>query len=121
MEKDNRGVRVALVAGVTGIVGLSFAELLVGTTTNEGHPGWRVYGVARRPRASWFKPHIAAYLQCNLLNRDQTLATLSPLADITHLFFTTWTNCGKEEANVEANSSMLCNTLDDLLLHATGL
>ncbi|MCO5584238.1 hypothetical protein L7F22_038162 [Adiantum nelumboides] len=121
MEKDTHGKRVALVAGVTGIVGLSLAELLVGTATTEERPDWRVYGVARRPRPSWFTPHIAAFLQCDLLDQEQTLATLSPLTDITHLFFTTWTNRVTEEANVEANSSMLRNTLDALLPHATGL
>ncbi|MCO5594481.1 hypothetical protein L7F22_048512 [Adiantum nelumboides] len=117
VKNESCGERVALVAGVTGIVGLRLAELMVGTD-----PGWaRVYGVARRPKPSWFKPRIAGYLQCDLLDREQTLATLSPLTDVTHLFFTTVTIRDTEEENVQANGSMLRNTLDALLSKGGGL
>jgi hypothetical protein len=32
------------------------------------------------------------YIQCNLLEREQTLAKLSPFHDVIHIFYVTWVN-----------------------------
>ncbi|KAE9461828.1 hypothetical protein C3L33_06262, partial [Rhododendron williamsianum] len=55
---------VALVVGVTGIVGNSLAQVL----PLSGTPGgpWKVYGVARRPRPAWTANHPLRYIQCDL-------------------------------------------------------
>ncbi|KAG0604448.1 hypothetical protein M758_10G173000 [Ceratodon purpureus] len=101
--------KVALILGVTGIVGNYLAELL---TRPDAHGGpWKVYGVARRPRPEWI-PAAVEYLQADLLDREQTQAKLGALTDVTHFFWTTWVQGKDEKENIELNSRMLQNPLD---------
>ncbi|KAH9533745.1 hypothetical protein CY35_18G068400 [Sphagnum magellanicum] len=111
--------KVALIPGVTGIVGNSLADLLA----EEDAPGgpWKVYGVARRPKPDWLKQTNLEYIQCNLLDREQTLAKLSPLHDVTHIFYVTWVSRSTEEENCKDNGAMLHNVLDALLPNAKHL
>lgn len=104
---------VALVLGVTGIVGNSLAEILPLSDTPGGP--WKVYGVARRPRPPWNADHPIHYIQCDLLDPEDTLAKLSPLTDVTHIFYVTWTNRSKEAENIEANGAMLRNVFHALI------
>lgn len=56
---------VALILGVTGIVGNSLAEILQ-LDYVPGGP-WKAYGVARRPRPSWNANHLPVeYIQCDV-------------------------------------------------------
>ncbi|WMV50998.1 hypothetical protein MTR67_044383, partial [Solanum verrucosum] len=55
---------VALIIGVTGIVGNSLAEILPRPDTPGGP--WKVYGVARRPRPLWNVDHPIEYIQCDI-------------------------------------------------------
>nr|GMD09949.1 3-oxo-Delta(4,5)-steroid 5-beta-reductase-like [Ipomoea batatas] len=55
---------VALIVGVTGIVGNSLAEILPLADTPGGP--WKVYGVARRPRPVWNADHPIEYIQCDI-------------------------------------------------------
>jgi nucleoside-diphosphate-sugar epimerase len=104
--------KVALILGVTGIVGNYLAELL---TKPDAYGGpWKVYGVARRPRPEWI-PSAAEYVQVNLLDREQTLAKLGALTDVTHVFWTTWVQGNNERENIELNSQMLQNPLDAVM------
>jgi nucleoside-diphosphate-sugar epimerase len=82
--------KVALIAGVTGIVGNTLADQLA----EDNAPGgpWKVYGLARRPKPNWLNQSNLIYIQCNLLEREQTLAKLSPLHDVIHIFYVTWVN-----------------------------
>ncbi|PRQ22797.1 putative oxidoreductase [Rosa chinensis] len=75
---------VALVLGVTGLVGNSLAEILPLPDTPGGP--WKVYGVARRPRPQWNADHPIQYIQCDLSDSTQTEAELSQLTDVTHIF-----------------------------------
>ncbi|KAJ7299518.1 hypothetical protein O6H91_Y215200 [Diphasiastrum complanatum] len=95
---------VALVAGVTGIVGNGLGELLSKTDT-QGAP-WKIYGIGSR---------------IDLLDRDQTLSKLSHLRDVTHLFWVVWALRDTEQENVQVNGSMLQNVIDALLPNAQGL
>lgn len=106
--------KVALILGVTGIVGNYLAELL----SKPSAPGgpWKVYGVGRRPRPTWI-PSSVEYLQVDLLDREATLAKLGALKDVTHLFFTTWVQGKTEKENIELNSRLLQNPVDALLPH----
>ncbi|KAL2505834.1 Delta(4)-3-oxosteroid 5-beta-reductase [Abeliophyllum distichum] len=70
---------VALIIGVTGIVGNSLAEILPLSDTPGGP--WKVYGVARRPRPAWNAEHPVQYIQCDVSDEKQTSAKLSPLTD----------------------------------------
>lgn len=114
MTKQN----VALVVGSTGIVGEALVELLSKADTPGGP--WKVYGLARRSRPSWLDPQ-DLYIQCDLLKRDDALAKLSPLADVTHIFWVTWVGKPTEAENVEANGKMFRNALDALLPVAKDL
>jgi nucleoside-diphosphate-sugar epimerase len=111
--------KVALIAGVTGIVGNTLADQLA----EEDAPGgpWKVYGLARRPKPDWLNQSNLIYIQCNLLEREQTLAKLSPLHDVTHIFYVTWVNRDTEEESCEANGGMLRNVIDGLLPNAKEL
>ncbi|KAE9447123.1 hypothetical protein C3L33_20981, partial [Rhododendron williamsianum] len=110
---------VALIIGVTGIVGNSLAEILPLSDTPGGP--WKVYGVARSPRPTWNADHPIDYVQCDISDPDLTESTLSPLTDVTHLFYTTWTNRSIETENCQANGAMLRNVLSTLIPNAPNL
>ncbi|KAH9310598.1 hypothetical protein KI387_025633, partial [Taxus chinensis] len=84
-EVKSEKERVALVVGVTGIVGNSLAEFLPLSDTLGGP--WKVYGVARRSKPDWSADTPVHYLQCDVLNREETLEKISALKDVTTLFW----------------------------------
>lgn len=110
---------VALVIGVTGIVGNSLAEILPLSDTPGGP--WKVYGVARRPRPSWNADHPIEYVQCDISNSDETQSKLSQLTDVTHIFYVTWSNRPTEAENCEINGTMFRNVLNAVIPNAVGL
>ncbi|XP_043712526.1 (S)-8-oxocitronellyl enol synthase ISY1-like [Telopea speciosissima] len=110
---------VGLVIGVTGIVGNSLAEILPLPDTPGGP--WKVYGVARRPRPSWNADHPVEYIQCDVSDAQDTLAKLSPLTDVTHIFYVTWADRGNESANCEINGAMFHNVLRAVIPNAPNL
>ncbi|XP_062023425.1 (S)-8-oxocitronellyl enol synthase ISY1-like [Rosa rugosa] len=110
---------VALVLGVTGLVGNSLAEILPLPDTPGGP--WKVYGVARRPRPQWNADHPIQYIQCDLLDSKQTEAELSQLTDVTHIFYVTWASKPTEAENCEANGKMLSNVLNAVIPNAPNL
>ncbi|PON74771.1 NAD(P)-binding domain containing protein [Parasponia andersonii] len=110
---------VALVIGVTGIVGNSLAEILPLSDTPGGP--WKVYGVARRPRPSWNADHPIHYIRCDLTDPDQTRDELSKLTDVTHIFYVTWSNRPTELENCDVNGRMLRNVLEAVVPHAPNL
>ncbi|KAM1464246.1 hypothetical protein C1H46_015133 [Malus baccata] len=110
---------VGLVIGVTGIVGNSLAEILPLSDTPGGP--WKVYGVARRPRPNWNADHLVEYIQCDISDPDDAKAKLSPLTDVTHIFYVTWTNRSTEAENCEVNGNMLRNVLDSVIPNAPKL
>ncbi|KAI4389518.1 hypothetical protein MLD38_001735 [Melastoma candidum] len=110
---------VGLVVGITGIVGNSLAEILPLSDTPGGP--WKVYGVSRRPRPSWSADHPIEYIQCDVSNPDETLEKLSPLEDVTHLFYVTWSSCPTEAENIRVNGAMLRNVLRAVIPNAPNL
>lgn len=110
---------VALIVGVTGIVGNSLAEILPLSDTPGGP--WKVYGVARRPRPAWNADHPVEYIQCDVYNSDETQAKISPLTDVTHIFWTTWANRPTEAQCCEVNGTMFQNVVNALLPNAPNL
>ncbi|KAL8096108.1 (S)-8-oxocitronellyl enol synthase ISY1-like [Apium graveolens] len=110
---------VALVVGITGIVGNSLAELLPLPDTRGGP--WKVYGVARRPRPPWSANHPVEYIQCDISNFEETQSRLSGLKDVTHLFYVTWASGTNETENCEINSKMFRNLLNCIIPNAPKL
>ncbi|KAK6938606.1 hypothetical protein RJ641_032114 [Dillenia turbinata] len=110
---------VGLIIGVTGIVGNSLAEILPLSDTPGGP--WKVYGVARRPRPAWNDDHPIEYIQCDVSDFDDAQSKLSPLTDVTHIFYVTWASKSTESENCEVNGSMLRNVLRSVIPHAPNL
>ncbi|XP_042494241.1 (S)-8-oxocitronellyl enol synthase ISY1 [Macadamia integrifolia] len=110
---------VGLIIGVTGIVGNSLAEILPLPDTPGGP--WKVYGVARRPRPSWNADHPIEYIQCDISDAQDTLTKLSPLTDVTHIFYVSWADRGSESANCEINGAMFHNVLRAVIPNAPNL
>lgn len=110
---------VALVVGVTGIVGNSLAEILPLADTPGGP--WKVYGVARRPRPDWNADHPVEYIQCDISDSDDTQSKLSKLTDVTHVFYVTWANKSSEDENRKVNSLMFRNLLDAVIPNLPNL
>lgn len=110
---------VALIVGVTGIVGNSLAEILPLSDTPGGP--WKVYGVARRPSPSWNADHPIQYIQCDISNPEETQSKLSQLQDVTHLFYVTWASRPTEAENCEINGKMFRNLLNAIIPNAPNL
>eukprot|EP00253_Pinus_taeda_P034679 PITA_34679 len=114
-SSDNKNNNVGLIVGVTGMVGSRLADILP-TDDIQGGP-WKVYGVAHGPISPHKNMH---YIQCDLLDRDQTMAKFSALTDVTHVFWVI-TNAGRGIEEADLNSKMLANVLDSLILNAPNL
>ncbi|KAJ6866101.1 hypothetical protein NC652_037595 [Populus alba x Populus x berolinensis] len=115
MEKEKSpDTLVALIVGVTGMVGFSLAEALKQPTT-PGRP-WKVYGVARRPLPSWFPSSlIDCFRSPDALDREEAKNKLFPVAhEITHVFWISRKLRDSEEVNISMNSTMLANVLNAL-------
>ncbi|KAL2318480.1 hypothetical protein Fmac_032356 [Flemingia macrophylla] len=112
---------VALIIGVTGIVGNSLAEILPLRNT-PGAP-WKVYGVARRTRPTWNAnhPHQLNYIQCDISDQNDAESKLSPLTDVTHIFYVSWTSRLTEAQNIQVNAAMIRNVLRAMIPYAPNL
>ncbi|KAL8172046.1 hypothetical protein V2J09_023850 [Rumex salicifolius] len=82
---------------------------------------WKVYGVARRPRPSWNADFPIEYVQCDVSDEEDTIAKLSPLTDVTHVFYVTWNHHGSDEVNCKANGKMFANVLKAVVPNAPKL
>ncbi len=93
--------KIALVVGVSGIVGRNLADLLV------SRGDWTIYGVARNPGQREAILPIAVDL------RDAAAVSFA-LQDVrpTHVFLATWLRQPTEAENIRVNSAMVRNVLD---------
>ncbi|KAM7250575.1 hypothetical protein ACFE04_022458 [Oxalis oulophora] len=110
---------VALVIGVTGIVGNSLAEIL-SLADAPGGP-WKVYGVSSSPCPAWTADFPIEYIQCDISNWEETQQNLSSLADVTHIFYVAWANKISEAENCIINGTMLRNVLKSVIPNAPNL
>lgn len=110
---------MALVVGVTGIVGLSLAEILPLPDTPGGP--WKVYGVSRRPPRPSLHPAGVVHVQCDAADAADAAAKLAPLTDVTHIFYACWAARPTEAQNIEVNGPMLRNVLRAVVPNAVGL
>ena len=80
-----------------------------------------MYGIARRPQPRWFEDSPIEYIQCDVLDEADTQEKISPLRDVTHLFWVVWVSRSTEERNCQDNGKMFQNVLDSLLPNAPKL
>ncbi|MBB5344288.1 SDR family oxidoreductase [Tunturibacter empetritectus] len=92
--------RTALIAGVTGIVGINLAQQLLAN-------GWQVHGLARRPANNIEGVNFIAADLLDPAALRSAVAGLKP----THLFLTTWLRQPTEAENIRINSAMVRNIL----------
>lgn len=97
------GTQVALIAGSTGIVGRNLAARLV------AQPGWKIFGLARRPGTMAGVEPVAADLT-DSLSLENALRHVAP----THVFFTSWLRQATEAENIQVNAGMVRQLLDAL-------
>ncbi|CAN1124124.1 3-oxo-Delta(4,5)-steroid 5-beta-reductase [Linum perenne] len=112
---------VALIVGVTGMVGLSLAEALNNPSTPGGP--WKVYGVARRSLPTWFPATLLhQFISVDALDQQDTLLKLSPVAsEVTHVFWVALVGHESEEVNISTNSAMISNVVHALSREDSGL
>src|ERR1700761_7582265 len=96
----HRMTRVALIAGVSGIVGNNLARRLIAE-------GWEVLGLARRPGEIAGVTPVAA----DLLDPASLKAALAGLRP-SHVYFTSWLRQSSEAENIRVNAGMVRNLLD---------
>lgn len=118
MRRNEVDENVALIFGVTGLVGREIVKRLL-----TSKPRWRIYGVARNPESSSVTT-MYNFISCDLLNASETKQRLSPLQDmVSHVFWVTWSGeypLDSDECCVQ-NKMMLTNALDAILPNATRL
>ncbi|CAH1419417.1 unnamed protein product [Lactuca virosa] len=108
---------VAIIFGVTGLVGKQLLEKLLSKSK------WKVYGVARRQEMTTIKkPNTNPnpnyhFISCNLLDPFETQTKLSHLHDVTHVFWVTWASQFPLDSVecYDQNKDMMSNALDSIL------
>ncbi|XP_015689910.2 3-oxo-Delta(4,5)-steroid 5-beta-reductase-like [Oryza brachyantha] len=116
---------VALVVGSTSLAGAALLDILPLEDTPGGP--WTVHAISRRPLPAWYaaaQPPSVTHVHLDLADADAVAEALTPLTDITHVFYFAWasspppapsaTDIDKEQAEVEeraANCAMLRNVL----------
>jgi len=104
--------KVALIPGVSGVVGRRLAEHVAGL------PDWEVIGVARRPQQGTPFRTIAA----DLMDGAACRAALGDLAGVTHILYCArYDHSTAAREPVEENAAMLRNLLDAVEPRAKGL
>ena len=95
--------KTALVVGARGVIGGNLIRHL------EREGGWDVIGLSRRGGAdSGPVRHVAV----DLLDRDDALAKLGELSDVTHIFYAAYQDRPTWAELVGPNLAMLTNVVD---------
>ncbi|WP_157017243.1 SDR family oxidoreductase [Mesorhizobium xinjiangense] len=95
---------VALIVGATGLSGSYTGRHLKDN-------GWTVATVSRSDAdLDWSDRHIAA----DLTDAEQSKAVLSAAADVSHVFYCTWSRQASEDENVRVNGLMIRNLFDGI-------
>ncbi|KAF5744510.1 hypothetical protein HS088_TW07G00082 [Tripterygium wilfordii] len=109
---------VAIIFGVTGLVGRELVKRLITSKSD-----WKVYGIARRPEVNPLHSLRYQFISCDLLDPVETKQKLSPLQDVTHIFWITWTgqHCFDSQECCQQNKKMMSNALDAVMPKAKAL
>lgn len=91
--------KVALVAGASGIVGSQLVKTLL-------QNAWQVIGLSR----SGTDRHGAVpFVKVDLLDEKDSARALTPLSNVTHIFYSAWLNAANWQEMVEPNVTLLRN------------
>ncbi|WP_205942339.1 SDR family oxidoreductase [Pedobacter sp. SYP-B3415] len=101
--KQVQKAKTALVAGAGGVIGQTLVDHLLTL------PDWNVIGISRRNHASADR---LRYIPADLLDDADTYARLSPLGEVTHVFYAAYQDRAGWAELVEPNVTMLKNVLD---------
>lgn len=104
--------KVAVVAGVSGVVGRQLVEHL------STQPDWTVIGLSRRPKPA--HPNVRM-IDVDLLDSVDAAAKLGELTQVTHLFYAAYQDKPTWAELVPPNLAMLQNTVGALASVATDL
>ncbi|CAL1402294.1 unnamed protein product [Linum trigynum] len=117
-QEASAAKNVAIIFGVTGLVGREIARKLISTT----NPKWKVYGVAREPDRVPLQSPNYHFIPCDLLNPLEARTKLSLIPDPTHLFWVTWAAQHPLDSQqcCDQNRAMMFNALDPLLHCSAG-
>jgi nucleoside-diphosphate-sugar epimerase len=95
--------KVALIYGISGIIGRNLGEFLL------GEKSWNVIGVSRhRPDGLAGIEHLAA----NLKDSAESLRAISKATPATHVFFAAWSKQPNEPENCRVNGAMFRNAVE---------
>ncbi|KAI3939078.1 hypothetical protein MKX01_001946 [Papaver californicum] len=116
-ETSSSPGKVALICGVTGLVGKELARTL------SAKPRWKVYGVARKPDDLTIQSSNYNFISCDLLDPLKTCEKLSCLQDVTHIFWVTWVSQFPLDSQecCDQNKTMMSNLLNVILPVAKSL
>ncbi|GMI89955.1 progesterone 5beta-reductase [Hibiscus trionum] len=114
---ENRNNNVAIIFGVTGLVGRELAKKLVSKSK------WKIYGVARNPEIKPIRSCSYQFISCDLLDPFETEQKLLGLHDATHVFWVTWASQHPLDTPecYQLNKAMMCNALNAMLPIAKNL
>ncbi|KAI4305237.1 hypothetical protein L6164_028615 [Bauhinia variegata] len=118
MAPGEETLNVAVIFGVTGLVGRELVKKLILKSS------WKVYGVARNPEITpTIKSSCYQFISCDLLNTSETQKKLSSLQDVTHFFWVTWASQFPldSQESCEQNKAMMANALNSILPVAKNL
>ncbi|XAR60731.1 Delta(4)-3-oxosteroid 5-beta-reductase [Bertholletia excelsa] len=121
VDKSNgaEGENVAVIFGVTGLVGKELLKKLL------LKPRWTVYGIARNPDFNFNPTYNPNYhfISCDLLDPVQTRQRLGSLHGVTHMFWVTWASQFPLDSFecYEQNRAMMSNALNVILPKAAFL
>lgn len=109
---------VAIIFGVTGLVGRELAKRLLSQSS------WKVYGIARNPEKLPISTSPCYhFISCNLLSPLEAQKKLSGLHDVTHVFWVTWASQFPldTQESCDQNKAMMSNALSSMLSTAKNL
>jgi len=104
--------KVALVVGARGVIGTNLVEHLASL------PDWRVVGLSRRGGVD--ADHVR-HVAVDLLDPDDTRLKVSPLTEVTHLFYVAYQDRPTWAELVAPNLAMLVNVVEAVEPVASGL
>lgn len=105
-------MKTAVVVGARGVIGANLIKHL------ETLGGWEVIGLSRRGGVD---SGLVRHIVVDLLDREATMARLSGLAEVTHVFYAAYQDRPTWAELVSPNLGMLTNVVDALEPVASGL
>ena len=102
-QRSHHSQKTALVVGANGVIGRNLIEYLATL------PDWNIVGVSRRGGESTKR---ISYLSADLLDREDTVAKLSHLSEVTHIFYAAYQDrpAGRARCPESGNARSCCGS-----------